>query len=71
MTFFNCKKDVYKTVKMHKEEITKDQVEKGWGNFKCYYEQEGSVVDNNFFTIFICNFRKSLTLRRLTKSKEK
>ena len=33
--------------------------------------KEGSVVDNKFWTMFICNFRESLILRKLTESKGK
>ena len=33
--------------------------------------KEGSVVDIRFCTMFICNFRERLTLRRLTESKGK
>ena len=34
-------------------------------------KKEGSAIDNNFPTIFKCDFRESLTLRRLTESKGK
>ena len=32
--------------------------------------KEGSAVNYKFWTMFICNFRKRLTLRKLTESKE-
>ena len=32
--------------------------------------KEGTVVDNNFCTLFICNSRENLALRRLTEKRE-
>ena len=34
-------------------------------------KKQGSVVENNFCAISICNFRESLTRRILTESKGK
>ena len=34
-----------------------------------YVKKEGSAIDDKFPTMFKCDFRESLTLRRLTESK--
>ena len=47
----------------------KDQVNKDIKILRVVISKQGHVVDNKFRRIFKCNFRESLTLRRLTESK--
>ena len=57
--------------KFSKKKVLRTKLKKDEGTLHVIMDKEGSVVDNKFYTMFICNFRESLTLMRLTESKGK
>ena len=65
----SCKNDMYKIYKyvtteeieeIHKELSFKDQAKKDEQTLHVIISKEGSVVNNKFWTMFICNYRETL-----------